>query len=137
MGWLFMAFVIVIEAFIMSKYLTAEAFNKRVYLSSLISNVISGIIGIIASLSLTGGWWLVVWFPWVSSHEVDIRDSRELLGLVIYYIVAMILSVLIELLSNHLYLRKDYPFSKILSATLRANTFSYTLGAILIVLLCV
>ena len=137
MGWLFMAFVIVIEAFIMSKYFTGEAFSKRVYLSSLISNAISGIIGIIASLSLTGGWWLVVWFPWVSSHEVDIRDSQELLALVIYYFVAMILSVLIELLSNHLYLRKEYPFSKILSATLRANTFSYILGAILIILLCV
>lgn len=87
-------------------------------------------------LPLNGGWWLVVWFPGVSSNEVDIHSRQEALALTLYYIVALILSVLIELLVNHLMLQKQYPFKKTLRATLIANAFSYILGAVLIILLC-
>ncbi len=87
-------------------------------------------------MALNGGWWLVVWFTWVSSHEVDIHSRQEALALVIYYIVALILSVLIELFVNWLMLRKQYPPKRILRATLIANAFSYSLGAVLIILLC-
>ena len=87
-------------------------------------------------LPLNGGWWLVVWIPWVSSNEVDIHSKQEALTLVIYYIAALILSILIELLVNHLMLRKEYPFKKTFRATLIANAFSYILGAVLIILLC-
>ena len=84
-----------------------------------------------------GGWWLVVWFPWVSKHEVDIRDPQSLRTLVLFYAAALILSVLIELLVNHLMLQKRFPFKKTLHATLIANAFSYILGAALIALLCI
>ena len=87
-------------------------------------------------MALNGGWWLVVWFPWVSSHEVDIHSPQEAWGLIIYYLVALILSVLIELLMNHLVLRKLYPFRKTFRATMIANAASYALGAVLILLLC-
>lgn len=136
-GWLFMAFIIVAEAFLMSKYLIQQKFNKRIWWSAAISNIISGIVGIIITMMLNGGWWLVVWFPWVSKHEVDIHDPQGLWGLIVYYAVALILSVLIELLVNHLMLRKQYPFKKTLHATLIANGFSYILGAVLIGLLCI
>ena len=136
MGWLFMAFIILGEAFLMSRYLIGKGFNKRIYLSAAVANVISGAVGIAASLALNGGWWLVVWFPWVSSHEVDIRSSQGAWALVVYYLAALILSVLIELLVNHLMLRKRSPFRKTLRATLVANAASYALGAVLIVLLC-
>ena len=135
MGWLFMAFVIVGEAFLMSQYLIRQKFNKRIWCSATISNIVSGVIGIITTMILNGGWWLVVWFPWVSSHEVNIQNTNQLLGLIIYYFVAMILSVLIELLVNHLILRKKYPFKNTLNATLIANAFSYFVGALLITLL--
>ena len=135
MGWLFMAFVIVGEAFLMSQYLIQQKFNKRIWCSAAISNIVSGVIGIITTMILNGGWWLVVWFPWVSSHEVNIQNINHLLGLIIYYFVAMILSVLIELLVNHLILRKEYPFKKTRNATLIANAFSYFVGALLITLL--
>ena len=137
MGWLFMAFVMLGEGFLMSWHLIRKKFNKRIYLTAAFSNIVSGAIGIITSLALNGGWWLVVWFPWVSKHEVDIRDPQSLLVLVLFYIAALILSVLIELLVNHLMLRKRYPFKKTLHATLIANAFSYILGAVLIALLCI
>ncbi len=134
-GWLFIAFIIVGEAFLMSKYLIQQKFNKRIWWSAAFSNIVSGVIGIIITMILNGGWWLVVWFPWVSSHEVNVHNSNQLWGLIIYYFTAMILSVLIELLVNHLILRKEYPFKKTLNATLIANAFSYFVGALLITLL--
>ena len=137
MGWLFMAFVMLSEGFLMSWRLIRKKFNKRIYLTAALSNIVSGAVGIITSLALNGGWWLVVWFPWVSKHEVDIRDPQSLLVLVLFYVVALILSVLIELLVNHLMLQKRYPFKKTLHATLIANAFSYILGAVLIALLCI
>ena len=137
MGWLFMAFVMLGEGFLMSWRLIRKKFNKRIYLTAALSNIVSGAVGIITSLALNGGWWLVVWFPWVSKHEVDIRDPQSLLVLVLFYVAALILSVLIELLVNHLMLRKRYPFKKTLHATLIANAFSYILGAVLIALLCI
>ena len=136
MGWLFMAFIILGEGFLMSRYLIRKKFDKKIYLTATVSNIVSGVIGIITTLELNGGWWLVVWFPWVSKHEVDIHDPQSLGALVLYYVSALILSVLIELLVNHLMLRKRYPFKKTLHATLIANAFSYVLGAVLIVLLC-
>ncbi len=137
MGWLFMAFVILGEGFLMSWHLIRKKFNKRIYLTAALSNIISGAVGIISTLELNGGWWLVVWFPWVSKHEVDIRDPQSLRTLILFYAAALILSVLIELLVNHLMLQKRYPFKKTLNATLIANAFSYILGAVLIVLLCI
>jgi hypothetical protein len=137
MGWLFMAFVILAEAFLMSRHLTEKAINKRIYLSAALANIISGAVGIVTSLGLNGGWWLVVWFPWVSKHEIDVHDSQSLWALIIYYVAALILSVLIELLVNNLMLQKRYPFKKTFHATLIANAFTYVLGAVLIALLCI
>lgn len=135
LGWLFMAIVIFGEAFLMSRYLTHKNHDSRVYLSAVSSNAVSGIIGIIISMILTGGWWLVVWFPWVSSNEVDIHDPIQWKVLVIYYLAALVLSILIELLINYLILKKRYTFKSVFNATLKANGFSYALGAIVIALL--
>ena len=136
-GWLFMALVILGEGFLMSWDLTGKKFEKKTYQTAALSNIVSGAVGIITTLELNGGWWLVVWFPWVSKHEVDIHDPQDLRALVLFYVAALILSVLIELLINHLMLQKRYPFRKTLRATLIANAFSYVLGAVLIVLLCI
>ena len=53
-GWLFMAFVILAEALIMSKYLAKKFYNRPIYVTALISNFISGLIGIIASTIALG-----------------------------------------------------------------------------------
>ena len=82
--------------------------------------------------SFIGGWWLVVWFPWVSSHEVDFSIPNELTGFIIYYIVAFVLSVVIELLINYSMLGKIHPAKKIFRTTLLVNLASYFLGSIII-----
>ena len=47
MGWLFMAFIILGEAFLMSRYLVRKEFDKKIYLSATVSNIVSGALGII------------------------------------------------------------------------------------------
>lgn len=135
-GWVFMLLIILLEACVMSRVLLKQWLSNDIFTSTLASNLASGIVGIVISMILTGGWWLVVWFPWVSSHEVDIHNSMALLGLIAYYVVAMVLSVLIEWGLNHVILRKKYPARSILNATLWANAASYALGAVLITILC-
>ena len=117
MGWLFMAFVILGEGFLMSRHLIRKKFDKKIYLTAAVSNIISGAVGIITTLELNG--------------------AQSLRTLVLFYAAALILSVLIELLVNHLMLQKRFPFKKTLHATLIANAFSYILGAALIALLCI
>jgi hypothetical protein len=135
-GWVFMLLIILLEACVMSRVLLKQWLSNDIFTSTLASNLASGIVGIVISMILTGGWWLVVWFPWVSSHEVDIHNSMALLGLIAYYVVAMALSVLIEWGLNHVILRKKYLARSILNATLWANAASYALGAVLITILC-
>ena len=137
-GWVFMMLIILLETCIMSKALTKKWIEMRVFVSALVSNGVSGIFGIVISMILNGGWWLVVWFPWVTSHEVNVYEPRALMGLIIYYVAAMVLSVLIEWGINHVILRRQkHPARKIFKATFLANAASYTLGAILITLLCI
>ena len=74
------------------------------------SHFISGITGIILTLILNGGWWLVVWFPWVGSHEIDLSVPNALWGLSLFYLAAFVLSVLIEVTVNWLNLKRTYTY---------------------------
>ena len=74
-GWLFMAFIILIECFTMTRILLPKAFDKRIFLVTTLTNVISGVVGIFISMVLNGGWWLVVWLPWVSRHEIHLSQK--------------------------------------------------------------
>lgn len=133
-GWMFMLSVIMIEAVIMSKRLAGKIFDTPTFVAAFISNFVSGVVGIVASIMLNGGWWLVVWFPWVSSHEVDGRNIGGMSLLAAYYLVALIVSLLIEGLLNILLLRHLYGKKEIVKATLVANAVTYAIGAILICL---
>ena len=127
-GWLFMAFVILIEALLMAKILNKTYFHKKIYGVAVATNVISGLIGILSSLKLNGGWWLVVWFPWVSNNEVNTSDSETMKWLYILYVSAFIITLIIELLINWIFLRKTYKLKNILTATLIVNILSYIVG---------
>ena len=78
-GWLFMILIMLLESFILSKLLCHKKIDKQIYISIFGSNIISGAVGIITTLALNGGWILVVWFPWVSSHEINISEPGNLL----------------------------------------------------------
>ena len=129
-GWLFMILIMLLESFVMSELLCKSKMNARITAVVFFSNFVSGLFGIITTMILNGGWWLVVWFPWVSSHEVDLSTPNALLVLIIFYLIAFVLSVLIEELINYSMLSKKYPARKILWTTLLANVASYLLGSI-------
>ncbi len=127
-GWIFMIAIILIESIGLSYILTKKWYNKKCYTTAILSNLISGIIGIIGSMILNGGWWLVVWFPWVSNHEVSGTEGFK--WLVILYIVAFVLTLLIEGFVNFLMLKKNYKTSQIIKTTLIINIISYAIGSL-------
>ena len=131
-GWLFMAFVISLECLIMTRILLPKWFDKRIYGLTTLTNFISGLIGIIISMILNGGWYLVVWFPWVSSHEIDLTKKEALQGLIIFYAVAFILTLIIETITNILFLRKRYQTNQIIKATVISNIISYAIWTIVL-----
>jgi len=127
LGWIFMLCVIAMECVIMARLLPQKWFDKKIYTVTTISNVVSGLTGIILSLELNGGWWLVVWFPWVSNNEIHIANKQAFQGLVGFYLVAFVLTLIIETLINVWLLRKIYPRPAIIKATVISNIVSYAI----------
>ena len=132
LGWLFMAFVILIECVILTKFLKHRWFNKRIYAAATLTNMISGMTGIAISMGINRGWWLVVWFPWVSRYDVDPKTTYNMNKLFIYYAFAFILTIIIELFTNWLFLRKYYGRKQILTASTVANIVSYAVGTLVL-----
>lgn len=120
--------IILIECIGLSYLLTKKWHNGKAYKTAFFSNLISGIFGIVASMILNGGWWLVVWFPWVSDNEVSGTEGFKWLA--IFYAIAFVLTLLIEGLMNYLILKKDYKKSQILRTTLIVNIISYAIGSL-------
>ncbi|GIM58715.1 hypothetical protein [Capnocytophaga canimorsus] len=132
LGWLFMLIIILLETFFFSKKLKYQWFNLIVFWKILVTNIISGIIGILISLKLNGGWWLVVWFPWVSKNEVSLSNPQAIKLLAIYYLCAFILTLTLEFLTNYLFFKKSFDIKKIGKVTLLANVISYLFGSIVL-----
>jgi hypothetical protein len=130
LGWLFMAAIIVLESIVLSRLHDGRWWHTKTALTAAAANVASGVIGLGLSLWLNGGWWLVVWMPWVSDNEVNWASRASLLKLTIYYLVAFVLSVVIEALIEQLLLRKRSPWARIWRFCLLANVLSYLLGSI-------
>jgi hypothetical protein len=128
-GWLFMLAIIVLECLFLSRFLQSSWWDNRIALFTFIANVVSGSIGFAGSLLLTGGWWLVVWFPWVSQNEI--RTPGDGLFFMAYYLVAFVLSVLIEGFIQLLALNRRYPTERIVTGIIYANLLSYALGSLL------
>lgn len=127
-GWLFMFVIILIECLGLSYFFSKKWKDKRLYRTAIISNIVSGIIGFIGSIALNGGWWLVIWFPWVSNHEVGpIKSNKQFL---IYYLIAFVLTLIIEGIVNFLMLKNQYSKSKIIKATIIINFMSYLIGSL-------
>lgn len=127
-GWIFMVSIILIECIGFSYLLTKKWKDGKIYKTIIISNLISGIIGIIGSMTLNGGWWLVIWFPWVSDNEVIEKEGFKWLA--ILYAIAFVLTILIEGIVNYLMLKKDYSKSQVLKMTLVINVISYAVGSL-------
>ncbi len=131
-GWLFMACLVIIEIVLMSKLLERKFFNFHIAFATIVSNVVSGIIGAYSSLAINGGRLLTVWFPWVSSSEVDVENEDELIGFILYFAAAFVVTSVIELIINSLFLKKRYEFRPVMSATIISNVVSFMVGCLLL-----
>ncbi len=120
LGWIFISIVIAIEAIVLSKVLHNTLVDVKVGLLSLASNGISAVAGVGLSLLHNGGWWLVVWIPWVSSNEVSPQAMPRFR---VYLLVAFVLTLAIESGFNLLILRK-HPVKTVLKGTLLANALT-------------
>lgn len=127
-----MAFIILIECLILTKAFNQTWFSKKTYGLTALTNLISGIVGIVISMILNGGWLMVVWFPWVGSNEIDLSDKENINGLIVFYLFAFILTMIIETFINWLFFRGHYAAKLILISTLTANIASYVIGTIVL-----
>lgn len=132
-GWLFMAFVILSECLVATNLFTGKwTRDRKIFLSITGSNLISGLLGIIVTMALNGGWYLVVWFPWVISHEIDLSLDNERSGLVVFYLVCLVLTLIIETVTNILFLRRQYSIKEIIRTTVLANLVTYFVGSLVL-----
>lgn len=92
-GCALMLAVIGLEATLLRRFGGATATTPRFVLVSAVANAVSGAVGFGVSLWLNGGWWLVVWVPWVTANEASLGQWPKL---AVYMAVAYVLSVLIE-----------------------------------------
>jgi hypothetical protein len=132
LGWIFMAFVIILECYLISKLLTNKWNNLRIYLVVSCSNISSGLVGIVTSMILNGGWYLVVWFPWVSSNEINIHKMDSLKALIFFYLLSFIVSIILETIINLIFLRHYYSKKNIIKSTLIANIATYLIGSLIL-----
>jgi len=123
--------VVVIEAIILSKRLTNKLMEWKIFYCVLFSNIVSTLLGLLG---------LVTWI-W----DIIRVWIKEILGLpqefasiyfgVLFIIIAFILTLPFEVLTNIIILRKDYRTRAILKTTLLANSLTYLLlGTIMITL---
>lgn len=120
--------IILIECLGLSYILTCKWHDGKACKTVVFSNLVSGIFGIVASIILNGGWWLVVWFPWVSEHEVNGWEGLK--WLTFFYVMAFIFTLIIEGIVNYSMLKKNHKKTQILMATFIVNVISYGLGSI-------
>lgn len=116
----------------MTRLLLPKWFNAEIYRITAWTNIISGIIGIAISMFLNGGWYLVVWFPWISEHEIDLTHKGSLQFLLIYYAAAFVLTLVIETFTNVFLLHKEYLTRRIITTTIIANVISYAIGTLVL-----
>ncbi len=120
-----------LEATIFARRLDGRSCSLRCLAAAVAANAVSGVAGVMLSLAANGGWWLVVWVPWVSANEVGAGQLPELVA---YLIAAFALSVLLEWPVVALCVR-GAGAARVLRTTLFANAVSTVLlGAIIAVL---
>lgn len=132
MGWFFMLGVVLIEILIMSKILSSRRhIILGVITATTISNIVSGAVGALISKTINNGWMLVIWFPWVSSNEVDTNNPESLFNFVVFFIASLATTIIIEVLLNWLMLRKR-GFKPVMRATIVSNVISTIIACFLL-----
>jgi hypothetical protein len=120
LGWGLMLAVIAMEAVALRTFLRGESQKRNHFLVSLVANAASGAAGFVISMGITGGWWLVIWVPWVTANEASHDQWPELAA---FMGVAYVLSVLIESAVVKAMLPQA-PATRLLAVQILSNLFS-------------
>lgn len=127
LGWIFMAILIIGEALIMSQLLSRRMSNPTVIFPTCVSNILSALAGAMVSKAINGGWMLVVWFPWVSSVEINVDEQNSLFLFIVYIIFSFIATVFIEVILNYMMMKRR-GFKRVMQATIISNIITYVVG---------
>lgn len=127
-GVVFIVTTIFIEALLLSSLLSEIHLNRRIWFIVVGANITSGIVGFLVTTVLFKGCWPVVWLPWVSCS--DIEAPCDINSFIIYYLLAFLVTVLVEITINSLLLKKRYSLSSIAKSTLLVNLLSFVLGSL-------
>jgi hypothetical protein len=127
LGWSVFLLVIIAEGIIMSQFLENKKFEARIMLPCCVSNIVSAVAGALLSKVVNNGWMLVVWFPWVSSVDIDLNNSESFITFVTTLVGAFIFTVIIEVILNWM-MMKSRGFKRVMSATVLANVISYVVA---------
>ena len=78
-GWVFMILIILLEAWLMSRWLCKKRLDRRITGTAFLSNFVSGLAGIITTMILNGGWSTchVVNTPFDLSDYVGFADNYD------------------------------------------------------------
>jgi hypothetical protein len=122
-GWLMMFCVIALEALVGAKLCAGTWYAPRLWRVTAGANLASGIVGMVLSTVLQGGWWLVFWIPWVSRKELAWPAQAG--AFMLYYFLAFALSVLVEGAIQSWMHRGLYSARTVWRCTIVANVVSY------------
>jgi hypothetical protein len=138
-GWIFLIVVIFIEGFLFSKLLCKHWFNKLIFKSITIANVLTSLAGLIIGyilncLSLYDnhayGGYLLNWIP------IDTHCNNLLLNRTIpFFLVSFALTVIVNSIINILMLRSIAKARKIFLLTLIANIITFAIVATVITII--
>lgn len=126
LGWAFMVAIVLLEILMISRLLGGVWWKKCFAWPVIVANAVSGAIGFAVSLLMNGGWWLVVWMPWISPNEVDLTKQFTVIS--VYYAGAFLISVATEGLVEQLMLRRRAEKKKVWLGCVSSNVVSYVLG---------
>ena len=129
-GWFFLIFVLSAESLLLTKYLKKIWYNRKIYFSVILSNVITTIIGFILLDEEKIGGHLLNWTP-VNYHWGKIVYIDRTIFLFIYSFIG---TLIVETLINTIVLGKIENKKRIFYGTFFVNVFTYVIGAFIILL---
>jgi len=120
-GWAIITAILLLEISLFYFLLKRQYKFGELFWRLAISNLVSGVLGFVLSLSLNGGWLGAFWFPWVSSHEIEFMSPY----FIIYFLIIFIITLIIEIPINIFLFRKlGIKWGKTLLTSLLVNAIT-------------
>jgi hypothetical protein len=128
LGWIFLLFVLVSESLIMSKFLKKGWFHKEIYITVILSNVVTTILGCFLINEVPKAGHLLSWIPFFYYNGLPTHLDDTIRVIVICFVITL----LIEMVINILLLRKLKMADKLVYGSIICNVFTYVVAAVIL-----